>query len=81
MFTTKINPSLSPDCLHWKDDDGRRRRRRRTTTDDDGGGGGGGDGRGRTTTDDDGDSRSYGFNVRQGVPFNGFERKFAFLSS
>ena len=76
MFTTKINPTLSPDCLHWKDDDGRRRRR--TTT---GGGGGGGDGRGWTTTDDDGDSRSYGFNVRQGVPFNGFERKFAFLSS
>ena len=24
MFTTKINPTLSPDCLHWKDDDGRR---------------------------------------------------------
>ena len=47
MFTTKINPTLSPDCLHWKDDDGRRRRRRRTTT---GGGGAGTDGDGRRWT-------------------------------
>ena len=54
MFTTKINPTLSPDCLHWKDDDGRRRRRRRTTT----GGGGGGDGRGRAGTDGDGRRRT-----------------------